>query len=53
MPGTTCIDMGMPSEVVDLLTFKGKRINIIAGLSSADIVAIDIVTSTVSGQEFF
>jgi len=24
MPGTTCIDMSMTSEVVDLLTFKGK-----------------------------
>jgi len=58
MPGTTCVDMSMASElgcrpVSHCSLSRGKRINVIAGLSSTGIVAIDVVTSTVSGQEFF
>ena len=35
------------------LLARGKRVNAIAALSSSGVVAVDIITETVSGKEFF
>ena len=35
------------------LLARGKRVNAVAALSSTGVVALDIVTGTVSGHEFF